>query len=251
VRWLRGEFTAKTDARKALGVRTIVDDANFYDHLKLMARFVRQAGFAGLMVGFDELVNLYKLSNAHARRSNYEQILRILNDTLQGSVEGLGVLMGGTPELLMDPRRGLYSYEALQLRLAENSFARDGLKDMSGPVIRLANLAPEDLFILLTKLRDVVAMGKPEDYLLPDEALHAFLEHCSKCIGDAYFRTPRNTIKAFVDLLTILDQNPNTAWEDLVGGVRLEADQEAAAELDELAGADSGDQDGGLAGFRL
>ncbi len=251
VRWLRGEFTAKTDARKALGVRTIVDDANFYDHLKLMARFVRQAGFAGLMVGFDELVNLYKLSNAHARRSNYEQILRILNDTLQGSVEGLGVLMGGTPELLMDPRRGLYSYEALQLRLAENSFARDGLKDMSGPVIRLANLAPEDLFILLTKLRDVVAMGEPEDYLLPDEALHAFLEHCSKCIGDAYFRTPRNTIKAFVDLLTILDQNPNTAWEDLVGGVRLEADQEAAAEPDELAGADSGDQDGGLAGFRL
>jgi hypothetical protein len=127
IRWLRGEFTTKTDARKALGVRTYIDDANSYDHLKLMARFVRLAGYQGLIVALDELVNLFKLSSTQARKSNYEQILHILNDTLQGHAEGLGFLMSGTPEFLMDPRRGLYSYEALQTRLAENRFARDGL----------------------------------------------------------------------------------------------------------------------------
>ena len=147
LRWLRAEFSTRTDARKALGVRTIIDDANVYDHLKLMSVFVRQAGYAGLVVALDELVNLYKLTSSRARRANYEQILRILNDVLQGSAAHLGFVLGGTPEFLMDTRRGLYSYEALQSRLAENTFARGCLVDLSGPVLRLSSLTPEDLFV--------------------------------------------------------------------------------------------------------
>ena len=215
VRWLRAEFTTKTEARKALGVRAIIDDESVYDHLKLMSRFVRLAGFSGLVVCLDELVNLYKLSNTTARMTNYEQILRILNDTLQGSSEGLGILLGGTPEFLTDTRRGLYSYEALQSRLAENTYARDGREDISGPVIRLASLTPEDLYVLLLKLRHVHACGDESKYLVPDTALRSFLEHCSSRIGDAYFRTPRNTIKEFLHLLAILEQHPGTRWESL------------------------------------
>lgn len=225
IRWLRGEFTTKTDARKALGVRTFIDDANSYDHLKLMARFVRLAGYQGLMVAMDELVNLFKLSSTQARKSNYEQILRILNDTLQGHAEGLGFLMGGTPEFLMDPRRGLYSYEALQSRLVENRFAQNGLVDYSGPVIRLANLSQEDLYILLTKIRHVMAGGNESEYLVPDEALQAFMDHCHQRIGAAYFKTPRNSIKEFVNLLSILEQNPEQDWRELIGEVRVEPDE--------------------------
>ncbi len=197
VRWLRGEYSTRTDARAALGVRTIIDDANFYDQLKLFARFVRLAGFDGLLVCLDEMVNLYKLANTQARNSNYEQILRILNDSLQGSAAGIGFLFGGTPDFLTDSRRGLYSYAALQSRLAENTFAVGGRVDMSGPVIRLSSLTPEDLYVLLRKLVHVYAAGDPDAYLVPDEALHAFMKHCSNRIGDAYFRTPRNTIRAF------------------------------------------------------
>jgi hypothetical protein len=225
IRWLRGEFTTKTDARKALGVRTFIDDANSYDHLKLMARFVRLAGYQGLMVAMDELVNLFKLSSTQARKSNYEQILRILNDTLQGHAEGLGFLMGGTPEFLMDPRRGLYSYEALQSRLVENRFAQNGLVDYSGPVIRLANLSQEDLYILLTKIRHVMAGGNESEYLVPDEALQAFMDHCHQRIGAAYFKTPRNSIKEFVNLLSILEQNPEQDWRQLIGEVKVEPDE--------------------------
>lgn len=225
IRWLRGEFTTKTDARKTLGVRTFIDDANSYDHLKLMARFVRLAGYQGLMVAMDELVNLFKLSSTQARKSNYEQILRILNDTLQGHAEGLGFLMGGTPEFLMDPRRGLYSYEALQSRLVENRFAQNGLVDYSGPVIRLANLSQEDLYILLTKIRHVMAGGNESEYLVPDEALQAFMDHCHQRIGAAYFKTPRNSIKEFVNLLSILEQNPEQDWRELIGEVRVEPDE--------------------------
>ena len=224
IRWLRAEFTTKTDARNALGVRTIIDDGTFYDHLKLMSRFVRLAGFEGMLVCLDELVNLYKLSNVQARNSNYEQILRILNDSLQGTAVGLGFIMGGTPDFLMDTRRGLYSYSALQSRLAENTFAVKGLVDYSGPVLRLSNLSPEDFYILLGKLRHVFAYGNPADYLLPDEALKAFMEHCSKKIGDAYFRTPRNTITSFVNLLSVLEQNRQTTWKDILGTVNIKPD---------------------------
>lgn len=257
VRWLRGEFATRTDARNALGVRTIIDDASVYDHLKLFARFVRLAGYAGLFVCFDEMVNLYKLANTRARNSNYEMILRIVNDSLQGTAVGLGVLFGGTPEFLMDPRRGLYSYEALQSRLAQNRFAADGLKDLSGPVVPLSALTPEELFILLRNLRHVYASGDSASYLLPDEALVAFMEHCSQRVGDAYFRTPRSTIRAFLELLAVLEQNPQADWRQLLRGVELVAESNpdlAPLESEpgaggETPGATAGGDD--LASFRL
>ena len=248
LRWLRGEFATRTDARKALGVRTIIDDASVYDHLKLMSAFVREAGYKGLLVGLDEMVNLYKLTSSQARNANYEQILRILNDVLQGSAENLGFLMGGTPEFLMNTRRGLYGYEALQSRLAENTFARDGLVDLSGPVIRLASLTPEDMFVLLSNVRRVM---QGEDEALPDEALEAFMAHCSDRIGEAYFRTPRNTVTAFVNLLSILEQNPGVAWSDLIDKIEIVEDRgEDLEDVDEETGArSSGDDD--LVSFKL
>lgn len=222
IRWLRAEFTTRTDARKVLGVRNIIDDANFYDYLKLMSLFVKQAGYQGLLVNLDEMVNLYKLSSSQARVSNYEQILRILNDCLQGSAQNIGFILGGTPEFLLDPRKGLYSYEALQSRLAENSFANQvGLIDYSATSLHLSNLAPEELYILLKNLRNVFASGDISKYIVPDEALNAFLAHCSNQIGDAYFRTPRNTIKAFVDFLAILEQNPSLQWNELIKKVNI------------------------------
>lgn len=230
VRWLRGEFSTKTDARNALGVRSIVDDSAVYDQLKLMARFVRLAGFSGLLICLDELVNLYKLANTQARNSNYEQILRILNDSLQGSAVGLGFILGGTPEFLMDPRRGLYSYPALQSRLAQNAFASDGLVDLSGPVIRLSALTPEDFYVLLEKVRHVYASGEPTRYLVPDQAITGFMDHCSRRIGDAYFRTPRTTITSFINMLAVLEQNPGTDWKALVGSVEVSPDTGAEIE---------------------
>lgn len=237
VRWLRGEFATRTDARAALGVRTIVDDSSVYDQLKLVARFVRLAGYAGLFVCLDEMVNLYKLANSQARSSNYEQILRMLNDSLQGTAVGLGFVLGGTPEFLMDPRRGVYSYSALQSRLAQNTFATDTLVDFSGPVLRLSSLTLEDFYLLLGKIRHVYAGGQPERYLLPDPAIAGFMEHCANRIGDSFFRTPRTTITSFINLLAILEQNPGTEWQALIGEVQVEEDHggegDAAVEPDD------------------
>ncbi|MCP4004303.1 MAG: ATP-binding protein [bacterium] len=247
VRWLRGEFATKTDARKALGVRTIVDDSNVYDHLKLMARFVRLAGYSGFLVCLDEMVNLYKLPSGRARSANYEQILRILNDSLQGAAVGLGFVLGGTPEFLLDTRKGLYSYEALESRLATNSFAQEGLVDMTAPVVRLANLSPEDLYVLLQNIRHVYAAGDPASYLVPDDALNAFMKHCSNRIGEAYFRTPRNTIKEFVNLLAVLAQNPEASWQQLVGTVEIP--DEGNPDLAPIEASD--EDDDGLASFQL
>lgn len=229
IRYLRGEYTSKADARKDLGVRAIVDDSNVYDHIKLLARFVTQAGYKGLLVNLDEVVNLYKLPSQRARSANYEQILRILNDCLQGSAESLGFLFGGTPEFLMDQRKGLYSYEALHSRLAENTYAKiANVIDYHSPVLMLNNLSPEEIYVLLCNIRNVFANGDKAKYALPDEALTSFLEHCSKNIGDAYFRTPRNTIKAFVDLLSVVEQNPEVNWMSLIGSIKIDSEDDTA-----------------------
>jgi hypothetical protein len=232
IRWLRGEFATRTDARAALGVRTIVDDASVYDQLKLMGRFVRLAGFSGLLVCLDELVNLYKLANAQARNSNYEQLLRMLNDSLQGTAVGLGFVLGGTPEFLMDTRRGVYSYQALQSRLAQNTFAGNGLVDFSGPVVRLSSLTAEDFYVLLTKIRHVYASGDEAKYLLPNEAIEQFMAHCSKRLGENFFRTPRSTITAFINLLAVLEQNRGVTWQSLIGSVEVAEDHGGDTDLD-------------------
>ncbi|WP_432310296.1 ATP-binding protein [Shewanella frigidimarina] len=246
IKWLRAEYSTKTDARNDLGVRTIISDASFYDALKLMSLFVRQAGYQGLLVNLDEMVNLYKLNNTVARTSNYEQILRILNDCLQGSAEHLGFLLGGTPEFLFDPRKGLYSYEALQSRLAGNNFAKlAGVIDYSSPALHLASLTPEELYILLKNLRLVYAEGDESKYLVPDESLKAFLKHCSQTIGDAYFRTPRNTIKAFLDMLAVIEQNPTIAWSSLISSVAIEEEKPSDVELE------ISENEDGFADFKL
>lgn len=244
LRWLRGEFSTRTDARAALGVRTIVDDASVYDQLKLMARFVTLAGYAGLLVCLDELVNLFKLANAQARQSNYEQLLRMLNDSLQGTAVGLGFVLGGTPEFLLDPRRGLYSYPALESRLARNTFAQNGLVDYSGPVIRLSSLTPEDFFVLLENIRHVYAGGDASRYLIPDTAIERFMHHCDERIGDAFFRTPRTTITAFINLLAVLEQNPTADWQMILGGIEVARDTGGVSDL-------AAEQDDELASFTL
>jgi len=216
VRWLRGEVTSKADARAALGVRTVPDDANWLDMVKLLAGLVRLAGYRGLVVLVDELAVLQRIQSPRARQSNYEQILRMWIESYQGRASGLGFVLATTPEALLHPRTGIYSYEALRSRLAENSFAVDGLRDHSGPVLRLAPLGREELFLLAHKLRRVFALGGSGEDLLPDEGITEFMRRSERRWGEAAFRSPRDTVKAFCDLLAALDQNPGTHWSDVL-----------------------------------
>jgi hypothetical protein len=235
LRWLRAEYSTKTEARTDLGVRTIIDDASIYDYLKLFAKFVRIAGYAGLLVSLDELVVLsHRLQNKTARNNNYEAVLRILNDCLQGSVEALGFLFSATDDCLTDPRRGLFSYEALASRLAANRFATGKLVDLSGPVLKLNSLTPEECYVLLTNVRRVHAAGDEAKAaaVLPDEAIVAYLESCARRMGAAYYQTPRETIKDFVGLLNVLAQNPGADWRALIGQIqttKVQTEDPAAA----------------------
>ncbi len=248
LRWLRAQYTTKTEARQDLGVWSIIDDRNIYDYLKLVAAFVRMAGYAGLLVNIDEMgVLSHRLSNSRARNGNYEVLLRVVNDCNQGNVSGIGFLFAGTDSFLEDRRRGLYSYEALATRLAENPFAVEGRKDFSGPVIRIRNLSPEHLYVLLLNIRNVFASGDPSKHLVPDEALKEFMIHCSKKLGSDYYLTPREAAMEFVGFLSILDQNPEMAWKTLLSRTKTTsgADQKSHSRVPD------DDRNGDLKAFKL
>lgn len=247
LRWLRGEFATKTEARQELGVRSIIEDESIYDYLKLMAAFVRMAGFAGLLVNVDELVVLsHRLNNTVARNNNYEAILRIVNDCLQGRASGIGFLFAGTPECLEDRRRGIFSYEALATRLAANRFAAEGLRDLNAPVIHLESLTPEDCYVLLTKIREIFDGGDLTKRLLPDQGIVRYLEVCQQRMGAAYFQTPRDTVKDFVGLMQVLQQNTQTSWTQLLDAKQAEPFVSAPASD---VGTDQGEDD--MSSFRL
>lgn len=233
MRWLRCEYSTKTDAMRDLGVREFINDQSFFNTIVLYSILVRKAGYKGLFVCLDEMVNLYKISNTVSRKANYEEVLNIVNSTLQGNLHGLGFVMSGTPEFLTDTSRGLYSYEALRSRLAENSFSKNlGLNDFNSTVLRLPNLTAEEMYLLLKNIRNVFALGNEADYLVPDKALMAYLNHCSAKIGESYFRTPRNTIKGFVDLLSVLQQYPDRKWDEIIDDIEIAPDTEPTALAD-------------------
>jgi hypothetical protein len=257
LRWLRAEYRTRTEARQDLEVRSIIDDVQFYDYLKLFASFVRLAGYSGLLVNTDEMgVFSHRLNSSQARQANYEVLLRILNDCLQGNVTGLGFLFGGTSTFLEDRRRGVFSYEALATRLGDNAFARAGLKDFSGPVIRLQSLSPEDIFVLLHNIRAVFALGDPARFLIDEEGIKQFMAHCNSALGADFFLTPRDAVKAFVGLLSIIEQNPGTTWATVLDRLPIDrtTDPEAGApdaDEDEVPAATAAKSDNDLTSFRL
>ena len=237
-----------------LGVRDIIEDENFYDSLKLMGAFCAKAGFGGLLVGLDELVVLsHRLPNTRVRQANYEALLSIINDCYQGGAANLGFVLAGTDECLEDKRRGLHSYEALRSRLVENSFAGEDVRDLSGPVVRLQNLTPEDLFVLLRNIRHVHANGEAAKYLVPDDALVAVLQRANETLGAEYFKTPRDVVRSFVGLLNVLEQHPGKTWQEFVGANFIKkADAPASVEEEIALGvAAPADDDGDLQTFKL
>lgn len=218
VKWLRGEYRTKTEARTELGISTIIDDDSWYDYVKLFARFLTGAGYRGMLVLIDELVNLYKIPNAITRQYNYEKILQMYNDTLQGKAQHLGIIMGGTPTSIEDRRRGVFSYEALRSRLTQGRFAREGMRDMLAPIIRLQPLTYEELLVLIEKLAQIHAgyFGYESD--LDEGDLVNFLKIEFGRVGADTHLTPREVIRDFIELLDIMCQNPDVTLKDLLNG---------------------------------
>ena len=219
LRWLRGEYSTKTEARGELGfaVSVIIDDDNWYDFLKLWAALVRKMGYRGLMVFIDECVNLYKITHRVSRENNYEKILAMFNDTLQGRAPGLGIVFGGTPQFLEDPRRGLFSYEALRSRLCDSRFALDGFKNLIGPVIRLRRLADDELLALIRRVTGLYAQFYKWDVRITDTQQLAFLNLCLSRAGADSMITPREMLRDYMTVLNILMQNPEATFEQVVG----------------------------------
>ena len=211
VKWFRGEYRTKAEAREELGVNIVITDDDWYDYLKLFASFLKGAGYAGLLVLIDELVNLYKIPNSVARQYNYEKILTMYNDTLQGRARYLGIVMGGTPQAVEDRRRGLYSYEALRSRLSQGRFGREGMRDMLAPVIQLEPLTYEELLVLAEKLADIHAGLFDYGRTVTEDELVDFLQLEFGRVGADSHLTPREVIRDFIELLDIAYQNPGAS----------------------------------------
>lgn len=228
-KWIRGEYRTKSEARAELGSSTIISDDYWYDYVKLIARFLVCSGYKGMLVLIDELVNLYKIPNAITRQYNYEKILTMYNDTLQGKAQYLGMIMGGTPTSIEDRRRGVFSYEALRSRLAQGRFARDDLKDMLAPIIRLQPLTYEELLVLIEKLMQIHAGYFGWTPTLTENDLVDFLKIEFGRVGADTHLTPREVIRDFIELLDILCQNPDANVAELLQSVGGDALAPAAA----------------------
>lgn len=229
LKWFRGEYSTKTEARTELGVGIIITDDDWYEYLKLFAAFLKQAGYAGMLVLIDELVNIYKIPNAITRQYNYEKILTMYNDAMQGKAHHIGFLLGGTPQCMEDPRRGVYSYEALRSRLAEGHFSGEH-KDLLSPVIRLLPLTNEEMLILIEKLADIHAGLYEYQQIVTQQDMVDFIQVEFGRIGADSHITPREVIRDFIEVLDIVYQNPQVKVRELLGSDQFHYAQNAVLE---------------------
>lgn len=216
LRWLRGEFQTKTEAKNILGVNVIIDDDSWYDYLKLMTKFIVNIGYKGFLVLIDEGVNLYKIVNSVSRQSNYEKILSMFNDTMQGKAQNLGIIFGGTPQFVEDSRRGLFSYDALKSRLTESRFASQGYRDILSPIIKLQVLTHEEIFLLLTSLAELHNLHYGNSINITSANIQAFMQEIVDKLGAEELLTPREVIRDFIGLLNILNQRTELNFNDLI-----------------------------------
>ncbi|GHV98156.1 biotin carboxylase [Lactobacillus nasalidis] len=241
VKWFRGEYRLKSEAKQDLGINMIISDEDWYEYLKLFAVFFRQAGYSGMFVMIDELVNLYKIPNAISRQYNYEKLLSMYNDAMQGKAKYLGIIMGATPQAVEDRRRGVYSYEALRSRLAEGKFAKEGQRDMYAPVIRLEPLTAEEMLVLTEKLADMHASLYGYERTISENDLADFIKIEYARVGSGSMITPREVIRDFIELLDIVWQNPDRSVQDLL----------ASDDFTYAAAGDAEDTDGDFAEFTI
>jgi hypothetical protein len=217
LRWFRGEYPSRKEAKEDLGINFIVTDETWYDFLKIFAAFLVGAGYKGMLVIIDELVNIFKIPNSITRANNYEKILTMYNDVLQGKAKHIGFLMGGTPQCIEDRYKGVFSYEALRSRLAEGHFATDDIKDLSAPIIRLQMLSQEEMYILVEKLLNIHAQLYHYTPSLSHEDLVYFLTVEYNRVGAETHITPREIIRDFIELINILHQNPQKTVAEILG----------------------------------
>lgn len=236
-KWFRGEYSTKSEAKGELGVNIVITDEDWYEYLKLFAAFLKMAGYSGLIIFIDELVNIYKIPNSITRQYNYEKILTMYNDALQGKAHYLGVIMGGTPQCIEDTRRGVYSYEALRSRLEQGRFGSDEVKDMLAPVIKLSPLSGEELTVLCEKLKQIHNELFDYQSAVTSQDIVAFIKIELGRIGADKNVTPREVIRDFIELLNILYQNPNTSVKSLLGDgfVYAQSEQDDTDDQDEFA----------------
>ena len=229
LKWFRGEYATKTESRSELGVGIIITDDDWYEYLKLFAGFLSQAGYSGMLILIDELVNIYKIPNAITRQYNYEKILTMYNDAMQGKAHHLGIIMCGTPQCMEDPRRGVYSYEALRSRLAEGHFGGNH-RDLLSPVIRLQPLTNEELLVLTEKLADIHAGLYDYAQIVTQQDMVDFMEIEFSRVGADSHITPREIIRDFIEVLDIVWQNPGLKVRTLLGSDSFRYAQNAVLE---------------------
>ena len=226
IRWLKGEYTTKTEARQDLGVREIINDLNYYDMLKIFSAFFTSIGFKGFMINMDEAINLYKIPHRQMRDKNYEKILTIYNDCFQGNTKHLFFNIAGTVEFLENVNRGLFSYDALKTRLEGNKYETMELRDFSQPVIKLQPLNHNEIFVLLQKIKLIFDTNYSVKIDFSDEEIRQFMEHVLNQPGANEFLTPREIIRDFLNILNILRQNPNYDKSKLMSSFKVKDSQE-------------------------
>ena len=235
IKWFRGEYSTKSEAKSELGVNIIITDDDWYEYIKIFAVFLTRAGYSGLLVLIDELVNIYKIPNSITRQYNYEKILTMYNDTLQGKAKHLGIIMGGTPQCIEDTRRGVYSYEALRSRLSEGRFGREGIKDMLAPVIHLSPLTYEEMLVLTEKLSDIHAGLFGYERVINQDDMVSFIKLEFGRIGAGSHITPREVIRDFIELLDIVYQNPRINISEFIMSDAMPSSTSQESTEDEFA----------------
>lgn len=216
IRWIRGDITTKTEAKKELGINEIINDDNYFEAIKNLAELFREIGYQGFVINFDEAVNLYKLPHSTTRQRNYEKILNIYNECKSNLAKGLFINLAATRKTVFDESRGLASYGALKGRLGTEASMDSDFINTNKTVLGLKVLSDEEIYTLLENLVSIYNIHYKTKIDFTSDQIVTYMEGQLNRPGADEFLTPRAVIKDFIEILDIKRQNPDAEISDLL-----------------------------------
>lgn len=229
LKWLKGEYRLRSEVKNDFGSSIMITDDDWFDFLDLYVTLFKIIGFKGLFIMFDEVINLFRIINPSYRLKNYEKVLNMYNDTLQGKVKNVGIILAGTPESIYDSTKGLFSYEALKSRLYFANPLQTKINPLS-PIITLSPLTQSDLVVLLERLSVIHSEVTGYNNEISLEEILSFLQYVyghSEVVA-----TTRSIIRDFLNLLNTKNDDNSLSFEDVLKNIAPSSDIEVNYEID-------------------
>jgi adenosylhomocysteinase len=207
ISWFKGiDKISNFEYRKELGIKGKLENKDVLSFLKGLVYLIKDTGYNGLLLIFDEIETIQRLQIKKQRQESYETIRVILDEVGLNNFKNVFFIMTGTPQFFQDRKFGIPSYSALYERISEPSKVYgDSIKQ---PILKLKKLN-EDFLIEISK-KVIKLYGEAYSWDPQNKISDSIIKDLIKVFAENFGEIntkPRDYLRRLIKLLDLTFEN--------------------------------------------